>query len=80
MPKNKGYTLIPKPVPTRQRASFYKQIIDEFIAGVEKSVLVEDTERKPVTLVQGLRKALEAENTEGIRVVQRGGDTYLTRD
>jgi hypothetical protein len=80
MPKNKGYTLIPKPVPSRQRTSFYKQIIADFISSAEKSVVVDGTDRKAVTLVQGLRKVLEAEGNEGVRVVQRGAETFLVRD
>lgn len=80
MARSKGYTLVPKPVPSRQRTSFYKQIIADFVATGERSALVEGTDRKPVTLVQGLRKVLEAEGNTDIRVVQRGQETYLTRD
>lgn len=80
MVRTKGYALIPKPVPSRQRTSFYKQIIADFIASGEKSALVDATERKPVTLIQGLRKVLESEGTEGVRVVQRSLETYLTKE
>jgi hypothetical protein len=76
----KGYQLVPKPVPSRQRTSYYKQIIEDFTRGEHKSVLVAETGRKPVTLVQGLRKVLEGEEgITGVKVVQRGDETFLTR-
>jgi hypothetical protein len=80
MPKSKGFELIPKPVPLRQRSSFYKQIVAEFLRTGEKSVAVTGTDRKPVTLVQGLRKVIETDGVAGVNVVQRSGDVYLTRD
>jgi hypothetical protein len=80
MVRTKGYTLVPKQVPSRQRTSFYKQIIADFIESGDKSALVDGTDRKPVTLIQGLRKVLESEGTAGVRVVQRGLETYLTKD
>ncbi len=78
--RSKGYSLVPKSVPSRQRTSFYKQIVADFLASGEESVLVEGTDRKPVTLVQGLRKVLEAEDSSEVRVIQRGQETYLTRE
>ncbi|MCZ7664321.1 MAG: hypothetical protein M5U22_15945 [Thermoleophilia bacterium] len=80
MGRSKGYSLVPKSVPSRQRTSFYKQIVADFLASGEESVLVEGTDRKPVTLVQGLRKVLEAEDSSEVRVIQRGQETYLTRE
>ena len=80
MAKGKGFELIPQPVPSRQRASIYKEILSEFIASGERSVLVAGTDRKPVTLLQGLRKALESEEIASVRVVQRGQDIYLVRE
>ncbi len=61
MTRSRGYSLVPKEVPTRQRTSFYKQIITDFEAMADKSVLVDVTDKKPVTLVQGLRKVIETE-------------------
>ncbi len=55
MAKSKGFELIPQAVPTRQRSGFYREIITEFLDSGEKSVAVVGTDRKPVTLVQGLR-------------------------
>ena len=80
MAKGKGFELIPQAVPMRQRSSFYKEIVNEFQASGEKSAAVTGTDRKPVTLVQGLRKVLEAENVENIRVVQRGTEIFLVKD
>jgi hypothetical protein len=79
MAKNKGFELIPQPVPARQRSSFYKEIIAEFLKSGEPSVFVSGTDRKPVTLVQGLRKALEMEGAEDIKVVQRSQGVFLTK-
>lgn len=79
MSRSKGFSLTPKAVPLRQRTNFYKEIVEAFIAGSENSVVVEGTERKPATLIQGLRKALEATGHENIKVVQRTGETYLTK-
>lgn len=80
MAKGKGFELVPQPVPTRQRASIYKEIVSEFLASGERSVLVTGTERKPVTLLQGLRKALEIDGAPGVRVVQRGQGVYLVKE
>jgi len=80
MAKGKGFELIPQAVPMRQRSSFYKEIVNEFLASGEKSAVVTGTDRKPVTLVQGLRKVIEAESVNNIRVVQRGADIFLVKD
>ncbi len=80
MAKGKGYELIPQPVPTRQRSGFYAEIITEFLESGEKSVAVVGTDRKPVTLVQGLRKVLETEGIEGVKVIQRTQGIFLARD
>jgi hypothetical protein len=76
----KGFSLVPKPVPSRQRSSFYQQIVDEFAQSGESSALVDATEKKAVTLVQGLRKAIEAEGLTGVGVVQRSTETYLVKE
>jgi hypothetical protein len=79
MAHSKGYQLVPKAVPQRIRTNFYQEIVQEFVSSGEKSVLVDGTERKPTTLVQGLRKAIEATENRDIKVVQRMGETYLTK-
>ena len=80
MSKAKGYELLPKAVPSRQRSSFYKQIITDFLDSGQRSVVIVGTDRKPVTLVQGLRKALEADAVKGVSVVQRSQEIFLTKD
>jgi hypothetical protein len=80
MAKGKGYELVPQPVPTRQRASIYKEIVAEFLASGETSVLVAGTERKPITLLQGLRKAIEVDGRTDVKVVQRGHEVFLVKD
>jgi len=79
MAKTKGFELDPRRVPLRQRSSFYKQILTEFLATGEASVQIAGTDRKPATLVQGLRKVVQSEGAKGVRVVQRAQDVYLTR-
>lgn len=81
MAKGKGFELVAQPLPPRRRssASFYRQIIEEFQKSGEKTVLIAGTGRRPVTLVQGLRKALEKEEAIGIVVSQRAGEVYLSR-
>jgi len=79
MVRGKGFELVPRPVPLRQRSSFYKDVITEFLKSGEKSVLVSGTDRKPATLVQGLRKVLQTEDAKGVKVVQRSQEVYLTK-
>lgn len=78
--KDSGYRLVPKEIPRRQRTSFYNEIIEEFKSSKATTALVDETGKKPVTLVQGLRKALEAEGGTDVGVVQRGGEVYLVRE
>ena len=80
MAKGKWFELIPQAVPMRQRSSFYKEIVNEFLASKERSAIVAGTDRKPVTLVQGLRKVLEAESEKNVKVVQRGAEVFLVKD
>jgi hypothetical protein len=80
MAKGKGFELIPRAVPARQRSSFYKEIVNEFIESGEKSAVVAGTDRKPVTLVQGLRKVIEADGITNVRVVQRASEVFLVRE
>ncbi len=75
----KGYKLVPSEVPRRQRTSYYTEIIDDFQRSGQQSAAVEETGKKAVTLVQGLRKALQAEGLTDISVVQRGDKTFLVR-
>lgn len=80
MVKGKAFKLIPQPLPTRMRSSLYREIVSEFVQSGMQSALVADTERKPATLVQGLRKVLKAEGHKDIKVIQRLSDVYLIRE
>ena len=79
MAKGKGFELVPRRVPIRQRSSFYKQIVTEFLASSEVSVVIVGTDRKPATLAQGLRKALKAEGTNSTKVIQRAQEVHLVK-
>ena len=80
MPREKGFELIPQAVPVRQRSSFYKLIVTEFLDSGVSSVLISGTDRKAVTLVQGLRKVIEAEGIKGVKVVQRSQEVFLAKE
>jgi hypothetical protein len=82
MAAGKGYELVPQSVPPRRRSnsSFYRAIIDEFLRSNEKSALIAGTDRRPVTLVQGLRKTLEKDEITGVSVSQRTGEVYLIKE
>jgi len=77
--KQSSYRLTSSEVPETRRSGLYTAIIREFQEMGEESVLVSDTGKKPMTLQQGLRKALETEGIDDVRMVQRGGETYLVK-
>jgi hypothetical protein len=77
--RGKGFELVARPVPARRRSGFYREIVADFVASGERSAVVSGTDRKPATLVQGLRKVIEADGTKGVKVVQRSQEIYLTR-
>jgi hypothetical protein len=79
MIKGKGFELIPRPLPMRQRSSFYKEILADFLKSGEKCVAIANTGRKSATLVQGLRKVIQSEGTKGVRVVQRSQEVFLAK-
>ena len=79
MAKGKGFELVPARVPARQRSSFYKEIVTEFLSGREQSVAVAGTDRKAATLVQGLRKVVQSEGIKGVKVLQRSQEVYLAK-
>jgi hypothetical protein len=79
MATSKGFELISRPLPVRQRSSFYKEILADFLKSGEKCVAVANTNRKPATLVQGLRKVVQSEGAKGVKVVQRSQEVYLAK-
>jgi len=80
MARGKGFELVPRRVPLRQRSSFYKEIVSEFLKSGEKSVAVTGTDRKAATLVQGLRKVIQSEGLKDVKVLQRSQEVYLSRE
>ena len=81
MAKSKGFELIPQTIPPRRMSSssFYRRIIDEFLKSNAKSALVGETNRKPATLMQGLRKAVKNDEINDVSIIQRAGEVYITR-
>src|SRR5680860_81718 len=77
--KQSSYRLTSSEVPKTRRSGFYAAIIREFQEMEEESVLVSDTGKKPMTLQQGLRKALKTQGIDDVRMVQRGEETYLVK-
>jgi hypothetical protein len=80
---NNEFKLVFEPIPGRQRTSLYFDIVANFLAEVSNgsgtSSRVDLPSKKGVTLVQGLRKAIEANEPkwDDVHVVQRKDDTYL---
>ena len=77
--EEKSHRLVSSEVPETRRSGLYTAIIRDFQEMEEESVLASDTGKKPVTLQQGLRKALETQGIDDVRVVQRGEETYLVK-
>ena len=65
--------------PGRRAHGAYADVLAEFRAGEEDSVLIEVGDKKPQTLRAGLRTAIKQEGRENVRLVQRGAETYLVR-
>jgi hypothetical protein len=75
----KTYKLTESQVPERRSQSVYGDIIADFVAQGAESVQVTIEGMKPATLRAGLRRALKGKEGEGIRMAQRGEETYLAR-
>ncbi len=74
----KTYKFTPADVPALRRGiGIYADIIADFAAQGTESMLVTVEEMKPATLRAGLRRALKGREDEGVRLAQRGEDTYL---
>jgi len=77
--KQSSYRFVSSEVPETRRSGLYTAIIRDFQEMEEESVLASDTGKKPMTLQQGLRKALKTEGIDDVRMVQRGEETYLVK-
>ena len=73
----KSYKLTPSDIPERRTQSLYADIVADFIAQGAESMQVTIDGMKPATLRAGLRRALKG--NEGVRLAQRGEETYLVR-
>jgi hypothetical protein len=74
----KHYKFTPAEVPPLRRGKgIYDEIIADFLAKGAESMQVTIEGMKAATLRAGLRRALKG--NEGVRMAQRGEETYLVR-
>ena len=73
------YRLTTADIPGRRAHGAYADVLAEFRAGEEDSVLIEVGDKKPPTLRAGLRAAIKQEGVDDVRLVQRAEETYLVR-
>jgi hypothetical protein len=75
----KPYELTAGDVPERRATSQYADIVADFISQDTESMKVTIEGMKPATLRAGLRRAIEGREAEGVKLAQRGEETYLGR-
>ena len=75
----KSYKLTESQIPERRSQSLYDGIISDFIAQGAGTVQVNIEGMKPAMLRAGLRRSLKGKEDAGVRLAQRGEDTYLVR-
>jgi hypothetical protein len=75
----KTYKLTESQIPERRSQSLYADVIADFVAEGAESMQVTIEGMKPATLRAGLRRALKGKEAEGVRLAQRGEETYLVR-
>jgi hypothetical protein len=75
----KTYKLTESQIPERRSQSAYADIVAAFIARGAETMQVTIEGMKPATLRAGLRRALKGREDEGVRLAQRGENTYLVR-
>ena len=66
-------------IPERRAQSLYLDIVTDFLAQGAESMQVTIEGMKTATLRAGLRRALKGKEGEGVRLAQRGEETYLVR-
>jgi hypothetical protein len=76
----KTYKLSESGVPERRTQSLCTDIVADFIAQAAESTQVTIEGMNPATLRAGLRRALKGQEGEGVRLAQRGEETYLVRE
>lgn len=75
----KTYKLTESRIPERRSQSLYADIVTDFIARGADALRVTIEGMKPATLRAGLRRALKGKEGEGVKLAQRGEETYLVR-
>jgi len=75
----KTYELTVSDAPARSTQSLYADIVADFIAQGTQSMQITIEGMKPATLRAGLRRALKGKEGEGVKLAQRGEETYLMR-
>jgi hypothetical protein len=76
----KTYKFTPADLPPLHRGKgIYADIVADFIAQDTASMQVTIEGMKPATLRAGLRRALKGMEGEGVKLAQRGEETYLAR-
>jgi hypothetical protein len=75
----KSYKLTESQIPERRTQSLYADIIADFLVQGTESMQVTIEGTKPATLRAGLRRALKGKKAEGVKLAQRGEETYLVR-
>jgi hypothetical protein len=73
------YKLTESEVPERYSQRVYVDIVADFLAQGAESMQVGIEGMKPATLRAGLRRALKSKEAEGVKLAQRGEETYLAR-
>jgi len=66
-------------VPERRTQSLYADIVADFIAKGTESMQVTIEGMKPATLRAGMRRALKGRPADGVKLAQRGDETFLVR-
>ena len=75
----KTYKLTESQVPERRAQSLYLDIVADFVAQDTEYMQVTIEGMKPATLRAGLRRALKGKEADGVKLAQRGEETYLVR-
>ena len=75
----KPYKFIASAIPERRNQGLYADIVADFIAQGADSMQVTIEGMKPTTLRAGLRRVLSGKGAEGVRLAQRGEDTFLVK-
>ena len=78
-----GFKLVPMDVPQKGdgRRSIYDEILEEFGVSKVKSARVDIPDRKPNSVLLGLRKRIATSGSfAGIRAIERSGQIFLVKE